>query len=75
MLHQRNELLMGICTSCLYSMVRLRVILSLHISLVDDGFLDVIIFKARMFKDLVALIIEMLRGEHLEHDKLYVLQD
>lgn len=35
---------------------------------VDDGLLDVIIFKAVMFKDLIPLIIDMLRGEHLEHE-------
>ncbi|MBP1744078.1 MAG: lipid kinase [Firmicutes bacterium] len=34
----------------------------------DDGLLDVVIFKAVMFKDLVPLMIDMLRGEHLEHE-------
>lgn len=33
---------------------------------VDDGMLDVIIIKAVMIKDIVALFIKMLRGEHLE---------
>lgn len=33
---------------------------------VDDGLLDVIIIKAIMIKDIVALFIKMLRGEHLE---------
>jgi diacylglycerol kinase (ATP) len=33
---------------------------------VDDGKLDVIIIKAMMIKDIVALFIKMLRGEHLE---------
>ncbi len=35
---------------------------------VDDGMLDVIIFKAVMFKDLIPLIVDMLRGAHLEHE-------
>ena len=48
---------------------------------IDDGYLDVIIIKAGTIKDMVALLIKMLRGEHLEHahnliyfktDKLYV---
>lgn len=48
---------------------------------VDDGYLDVIIIKANMLKDMIALFIKMLRGEHLEDpnnliyfktDKLYV---
>jgi diacylglycerol kinase (ATP) len=48
---------------------------------VDDGYLDVIIIKAGTIKDMVALLIRMLRGEHLEHahnliyfktDKVYV---
>jgi diacylglycerol kinase (ATP) len=33
---------------------------------VDDGYLDVIIIKANMLKDMIALFIKMLRGEHLE---------
>jgi len=48
---------------------------------VDDGLLDVIIIKAGTIKDLIALFIQMLKGEHLEHannliyfktDKLYI---
>ena len=35
---------------------------------VDDGYLDVIIIKAGTIKDMVALLIKMLRGEHLEED-------
>lgn len=34
---------------------------------VDDGLLDVIIIKACAIKDLIALFIQMLKGEHLEH--------
>ncbi|OPJ60117.1 YegS/Rv2252/BmrU family lipid kinase [Clostridium oryzae] len=33
---------------------------------VEDGMLDVIIIKACMIKDIAALLIKMLRGEHLE---------
>lgn len=33
---------------------------------VDDGLLDIIIIKAVMLKDLIALFIRILRGEHLE---------
>lgn len=33
---------------------------------VDDGYLDVLIIKAGMLKDMIALFIKMLRGEHLE---------
>lgn len=33
---------------------------------VDDGMLDVIIIKAGMIKDMIALFIKMLRGDHLE---------
>jgi YegS/Rv2252/BmrU family lipid kinase len=33
---------------------------------IDDGMLDVIIIKAAMIKDIVALFIKMLKGEHLE---------
>lgn len=48
---------------------------------VDDGYLDVIIMKAGNIKDMVALLIQMLKGEHLDHahnliyfktDKVYV---
>lgn len=48
---------------------------------VDDGYLDVIIIKAGMIKDMINLFIKMLRGEHLEDvngllyfktDKLYI---
>jgi diacylglycerol kinase (ATP) len=48
---------------------------------VDDGYLDVIIIKAGTIKDMAALFIKMLRGEHLENannliyfktDKVYV---
>lgn len=48
---------------------------------IDDGYLDVIIIKAGMIKDMISLFIKMLRGEHLEDannliyfktDKLYV---
>jgi YegS/Rv2252/BmrU family lipid kinase len=49
---------------------------------VDDGLLDVIMIKAGTIKDMVALLIQMLKGEHLEHhannlvyfktDRLYV---
>jgi len=35
---------------------------------VNDGLLDVIIFKAVMFMDLVPIIIDMIKGEHLEHE-------
>ncbi|MCT8975866.1 YegS/Rv2252/BmrU family lipid kinase [Clostridium sp. CX1] len=34
---------------------------------VDDGLLDVIIIKAGPIKDMIALFIKMLRGEHLEN--------
>lgn len=46
-------------------------------SMVDDGYLDVIIIKAGMIKDMVALFIKMLRGEHLEdvHNLLYFKTD
>jgi YegS/Rv2252/BmrU family lipid kinase len=33
---------------------------------IDDGFLDVIIIKAGVIKDLVALFINMIKGDHLE---------
>lgn len=33
---------------------------------VDDGLLDVIIIKAGMIKDIIALFIKILRGDHLE---------
>lgn len=33
---------------------------------VDDGYLDVIIIKPNMIKDMIGLFIKMLRGEHLE---------
>lgn len=33
---------------------------------IDDGFLDVIIIKAGMIKDMISLFIKMLKGEHLE---------
>jgi diacylglycerol kinase (ATP) len=44
---------------------------------VDDGFLDVIIIKAGTIKDMVALLIKMLRGEHLEdaHNLIYFKTD
>lgn len=35
---------------------------------VNDGLLDVIIIKAVMIKDLIALFINMLKGEHLEDE-------
>lgn len=35
-------------------------------SSVEDGLLDVIIIKASMIKDIVALFIKMIKGEHLE---------
>ncbi|MHC1720271.1 MAG: YegS/Rv2252/BmrU family lipid kinase [Clostridiaceae bacterium] len=35
---------------------------------VTDGLLDVIIFKAVMFVDLIPIIIDMIKGEHLEHE-------
>jgi YegS/Rv2252/BmrU family lipid kinase len=43
----------------------------------DDGFLDVIIIKAGTIKDMVALLIKMLRGEHLEsaHNLIYFKTD
>lgn len=34
---------------------------------VDDGMLDVIIIKAGMIKDIIALFINMLKGDHLEN--------
>jgi diacylglycerol kinase (ATP) len=44
---------------------------------VDDGYLDVIIIKAGTIKDMVALLIKMLRGEHLEdaHNLIYFKTD
>ncbi|MDT8718518.1 YegS/Rv2252/BmrU family lipid kinase [Clostridium sp. 19966] len=33
---------------------------------IDDGMLDVIIIKASMIKDIVALFIKMIKGDHLE---------
>lgn len=44
---------------------------------VDDGLLDVIIIKAMAIKDIVALFIKMLRGEHLEgqHGLVYFKTD
>jgi diacylglycerol kinase (ATP) len=44
---------------------------------VDDGMLDIIIIKAMMIKDIVALFIKMLRGEHLEgqHGLVYFKTD
>ncbi|MBA5851361.1 YegS/Rv2252/BmrU family lipid kinase [Clostridium sp. cel8] len=34
---------------------------------VDDGMLDVIIIKASLMKDIIALFIKMIRGDHLEN--------
>ncbi|APM40934.1 YegS/Rv2252/BmrU family lipid kinase [Clostridium kluyveri] len=34
---------------------------------IDDGLLDIIIIKAGMIKDTIALFIKMLRGDHLEN--------
>ncbi|MFL0196089.1 YegS/Rv2252/BmrU family lipid kinase [Clostridium sp. WILCCON 0269] len=34
---------------------------------IDDGLLDIIIIKASMIKDTIALFIKMLRGDHLEN--------
>lgn len=34
---------------------------------IDDGLLDIIIIKAGMIKDIIALFIKMLRGDHLEN--------
>jgi YegS/Rv2252/BmrU family lipid kinase len=44
---------------------------------IDDGLLDVIIIKAGTIKDMVALLIKMLRGEHLEdaHNLIYFKTD
>jgi len=39
---------------------------------VDDGLLDVIIIKAGMIKDMIALFINMLKGEHLEDENSIV---
>jgi diacylglycerol kinase (ATP) len=39
---------------------------------VDDGLLDVIIIKACALKDLIALFIKMMRGEHLEDSNALV---
>jgi diacylglycerol kinase (ATP) len=40
---------------------------------IDDGMLDVIIIKAAMIKDIVAMFINMLKGDHLEdqHGLIY----
>ncbi|GLC29242.1 YegS/Rv2252/BmrU family lipid kinase [Clostridium omnivorum] len=46
-------------------------------SIVDDGYLDVIIIKAGMIKDMISLFIKMLKGEHLEdvHNLIYFKTD
>ena len=36
---------------------------------IDDGLLDVIIIKAGMIKDMINLLFEMIRGEHLKNSK------
>lgn len=41
-------------------------------SSLSDGLLDVIIIKAAMIKDIVALLIKVLRGEHLEGNNALV---
>lgn len=35
---------------------------------IDDGYLDVIIIKAGVIIDMISLFIQMLKGEHLDHD-------
>lgn len=46
-------------------------------AIVDDGYLDVIIIKAGMIKDMISLFIKMLKGEHLEdvHNLIYFKTD
>jgi YegS/Rv2252/BmrU family lipid kinase len=43
----------------------------------DDGYLDVIIIQAGTIKDMAALLIKMIRGEHLEdaHNLIYFKTD
>ncbi|MGE5628688.1 MAG: YegS/Rv2252/BmrU family lipid kinase [Solirubrobacterales bacterium] len=38
----------------------------------DDGLLDVIIIKAVMFVDIIALLLNMIKGEHLENENSIV---